>query len=77
MDKKILISILSIIAILVIVFLSQKNVLKTGSEELISDTNNQMTGYVANGLNWVSSAVFTPIEGEMEKGGKHYRRKNR
>jgi len=69
MNKKIIISIIGIIIVLVVVFLSQRAYSRGTGKTLISDATNQAKAYLAQGTNWAVSTIYPKISGEVQKRG--------
>ena len=70
MEKRFIISIIAIVTILVVVFLSQQSYFETLGKNLISGAADRVNGYVSAGTNWISSDVYPKITGEVEKRGE-------
>jgi len=69
MPKKIIFSIIGIIIVLAIVFLSQQAYSGGFGKTLISDATNQAASYVAKGSDWAMSQIYPKISGEVQKRG--------
>jgi predicted PurR-regulated permease PerM len=69
MDKKIIFSIVAIIIVLVLVFLSQQAYSRGIGKTLISDATNQARAVLAQGTNWAMANVYPKISGEVQARG--------
>ncbi len=69
MQKKIIFSIVAIIIVLVIVFLSQQAYLRGFGKTLVSDATNQAQSYLAKGSDWAMAKIYPTISGEVQKRG--------
>ena len=69
MQKSFIFSILAIVLILVVVFLSQQVYSRVVGKTLVSAATNQASIYVAKGSNWVDANVISKIGGEAQKRG--------
>ena len=70
MEKKIIFSIIAVIIILIIVFLSQRVYSGKFGQNLISDAKNQTGAYLTKGANWAISTIYPKIAGEVQNRGE-------
>ena len=69
MQKSIIISIIAIIIILVVAFLSQQAYSRGVAKTIVSAATNQASTYVGKGSDWVISKIYPKISGEVQKRG--------
>jgi predicted PurR-regulated permease PerM len=69
MQKKIIFSIIAVIIVAAVVFLSQQAYLKVVGRTLISNATNQAKAYLADGTNWAVSKIYPTISGEVQAKG--------
>jgi len=69
MEKKVIFSIIGIIIVFVVVFLSQQAYSRGIGKTLISDATSQAKAVLASGTNWAAANVYPKITGEVQKRG--------
>jgi len=67
MDKKIIFSIIAIIIVLAVVFLSQQAYTREFGKNIVAGAANQASAYLSKGSNWVVSTIYPKISGEVQK----------
>ncbi len=69
MQKRFIKYLVIIIVILVVIFLSQQAYFREFGKTFISNATNQANAYLAKGSNWLMSAIYPKISGEVQKRG--------
>ncbi len=69
MQKKIIFSIIAIIIVLVVVFLSQQAYFRGIGKTLISDATNQAKAYLAKSSGWAMSKIYPTISQDVQNRG--------
>lgn len=67
--KKIIFGVIAIVAVLVVVFLSQKSYFNGTEKTFVYGAIDQARAYSAKGVNWAISTVYPKISGEAQKRG--------
>ena len=69
MNFKVIFSIIGIIVVFVVVFLSQQAYTRGFGKTLVLDATNQAKAVLAQGSNWAMANVYSKITGEVQARG--------
>ena len=69
MDKKIVFSIIMVVVVLAVIYLSQQAYTRAVGKTMILDATNKAGAYLSQGTNWAASKIYPKITGEVQAKG--------